>query len=306
MNTLKDEVRRRENNEGKRWLPPLYLLTAACCLVISWPVQAQQLSAGSQPAVLRDVGIDQKLNEQVPLDLMFRDETGRLVRLREYFGQKPVILSLVYYECPMLCPMVLNGLIRSLRALSFDVGKEFTVLTVSFNPRETPAQAAERKQVALEGYGRAGAASGWHFLTGDESSIRQLTQAVGFRYTYDPETKQFAHASGIMVLTPQGKLARYFYGIEYASKDLRLGLVEASEGKVGSPVDQVLLLCYHYDPVTGRYSVVIMNVLRLAGLVTVLALGTFMIVMFRRDRRKNPQTPAVEFSSPTTGLMSDD
>jgi protein SCO1/2 len=165
------------------------------------------------------------------------------------------------------------------------VGKEFTVLTVSFNPKETPAQAAEKKQIALESYARPGAAPGWHFLTGDETSIRQLTQAVGFRYTYDQETQQFAHASGIMVLTPQGKLARYFYGIEYAPKDVRLGLVEASEGKVGSPVDQMLLLCYHYDPVTGQYGVVIMNVLRLAGIATVLALGAFMFIMFRRDRR---------------------
>lgn len=287
MRMVKDEAKniRQENNEMRRLLIIFFLFPFSFFLLISGSAQAQELNASSQPAVLRDVGIDQKLNEPAPLDLVFRDETGRSVPLREYFGEKPVILSLVYYECPMLCTMVLNGLVRSLRTLSFDVGEEFTVLTVSFNPKETPAQAAEKKQIALESYGRPGAASGWHFLTGEETSIRQLTQAVGFRYTYDPETQQFAHASGIMVLTPQGKLARYFYGIEYAPKDLRLGLVEASEGKVGSPVDQVLLLCYHYDPVTGKYGVVIMNVLRLAGIATVLALGTFMFVMFRRDRR---------------------
>jgi len=260
----------------------LYLLSSVLLVV---PVNAQGLNATNRPAVLDEVGIDQKLNEPVPLDLEFRDETGKTVQLRDYFGEKPVVLSLVYYECPMLCTMVLNGLLRSFRALTFDVGKDFTVVTVSFDPRETPALAAAKKKTYIEGYGRPVAADGWHFLTGDEASIKRLTQAVGFRYVYDEETKQFAHASGIMVLTPQGKLARYFYGIEYAPKDLRLGLVEASAGKVGSPVDQVLLYCYHYDPQTGKYGVVIMNVLRLAGGATVLILGAFMFVMFRRDRR---------------------
>jgi protein SCO1/2 len=259
-----------------------YFLSSILLVVPTW---AQGLNASSQPSTLRDVGIDQKLNEQVPLDLVFRDEAGKVVKLREYFGEKPVILSLVYYECPMLCNMILNGLYRSLRTLSFDVGREFNVVTVSFNPKETPALAAAKKDTYIKAYARPGAAQGWHFLTGAEESIRQLTQAVGFRYTYDPQTKQYAHASGIMVLTPQGKLARYFYGIEYAPKDLRLGLVEASAGKIGSPVDQVLLFCYHYDPVTGKYGVVIMRVIRLAGMATVLVLGAFMVVMFRRDRR---------------------
>jgi len=241
----------------------------------------------SQPApILQRVGIDQKLNAQVPLDLVFRDESGRAVALREYFGERPVILSLVYYECPMLCTLILNGLLRSLRALSFTAGREFIVLTVSFDPREGPELAAAKKRAYVRSYGRSEAERGWHFLTGEETAIRRLTEAVGFRYAFDAETGQFAHASGIMVLTPQGRVARYFYGIEYAPRDLRLGLVEAAQGKIGSPVDQLLLYCYHYDPKTGRYSMLIMNVLRLAGAATVLALGGFMLAMFRRERRK--------------------
>jgi protein SCO1/2 len=262
----------------------LYLLFTV--LMAAMPLWAQGLNSTAQPEVLRNVGIDQKLNEQVPLDLVFRDEFGNLVQLNEYFGQKPVILSLVYYECPMLCTLVLNGLVKTLRTLSFDAGDQFNIITVSFDPEETPALAAGKKRIYLKQYGRAGAEQGWHFLTGDTASIRQLTQAVGFRYHYDAEKDQFAHASGIMVITPQGKLARYFYGIEYSARDLRLALVEAAEGKIGSPVDQVLLYCFHYDPLTGKYGVVIMNVLRLAGIATVAILGTFMFVMFRRDRKK--------------------
>lgn len=245
-----------------------------------------QGASSSQPApILQKVGIDQKLGASVPLDLVFRNEEGQDVRLATYFGEKPVILSLVYYECPMLCTLILNGLLRSLRALSFTAGKEFTVLTVSFDPREGPELAAAKKQTYVRSYGRPEAERGWHFLTGEEAAIRRLTEAVGFRYAFDPETGQFAHASGIMVLTPQGRIARYFYGIEYAPRDLRLGLVEAAQGKIGSPVDQILLYCYHYDPRQGRYSLVILNVLRLAGVATVLVLGGFLVVMFRRDRR---------------------
>ncbi len=245
-----------------------------------------QGAPSSQPApILQKVGIDQKLGASVPLDLIFRDEDGRAVRLGTYFGEKPVLLSLVYYECPMLCTLILNGLVRSLRALSFTAGKEFTVLTVSFDPREGPELAAAKKQTYMRIYGRPEAERGWHFLTGEEAAIRRLTEAVGFRYAFDPETGQFAHASGIMVLTPQGQIARYFYGIEYAPRDLRLGLIEAAQGKIGSPVDQILLYCYHYDPKGGRYSLVVMNVLRLAGIATVLILGGFLVVMFCRDRR---------------------
>ncbi|MBI1927913.1 SCO family protein [Candidatus Poribacteria bacterium] len=250
-----------------------YVLLTLYVLWFSGDVQAQGLNASAQPDILREVGIDQRLNEQVPLDLVFRDETGKLVRLGDYFGEKPVILSLVYYECPMLCTLVLNGLLKSLRALSFDVGKEFNVVTVSFNPGETPTLAAAKKAEYIQHYSRPGTAEGWHFLTGQEASIQQLAQAVGFRYVYDAQKNQFAHASGIMVLTPQGRLSHYFYGIEYSPRDIRLSLVEASANKIGSPVDQLLLYCYHYDPTTGKYGVIIMNIIRLAGLGTVLALG---------------------------------
>lgn len=240
---------------------------------------------GAGPEILRDVGFDQKLNEQVPLDLVFRDENGAPSQLKEYFGKRPVIMVLVYYECPNLCPLILDSLVRNLKALSFDVGKQFNVLTVSIDPGEGPELAKAKKEEYLKRYGRPGAEEGWDFLTGDEASIRQLTQAVGFRYTYDAKKDQYAHLAGIVILTPQGTVARYFYGIEYAPRDLRLGLVEASEGKIGSPVDQLLLFCYEYDPATGQYSLIVMNVLRLAGLVTVLSLGAFMCVMLRRERR---------------------
>jgi protein SCO1/2 len=256
-------------------------------LLVCWlavPVWAQELSAGNQPAVLREIGIDQRLDRQVPLDLVFRDETGKSVHLGDYFGEKPVLLSLVYYECPMLCTLVLNGLLRSLRALAFDVGKQFNVVTVSVDPGETPSLAAAKKAEYIQKYSREGAEKGWHFLTGEEDSIQALADAVGFRYVYQPDRDEYAHASGIMILTPQGKLARYFYGIEYSTRDVRLALVEASANKIGSPVDQLLLYCYHYDPVTGKYGLLIMNTIRLAGLATVLALGVFMFVMFRRDR----------------------
>ena len=257
--------------------PPLFALCS--------PLRAQMLDSNAPPPMLREVGIDQKLSAPLPLDLFFQDETGQTVQLQQYFGAKPVILSFVYYECPMLCTQVLNGLVESLRTLSFDVGKEIDVITVSFDPSETPKLAMEKKTNYLKQYERAGTEQGWHFLTGDTAAIRQLTSAVGFRYKYDSVTDQFAHASGIMVITPEGKVARYFYGIEYPARDLRLALVEASENKIGSLVDQVLLYCFHYDPSIGKYGLVIMNVLRLAGVATVIALGTFMIVMFRRDRK---------------------
>jgi len=264
----------------------LYSLSSVLLIIASTvPLCAQGLSSSAQPEILREVGIDQKLNEQLPLDLTFVDEHGQPVRLVDYFGEKPVILSLVYYECPMLCNQILNGLLKSLRTLSFDAGKQFNVITVSFDPVETAALAAEKKKTYLAQYARDGAEQGWHFLTGDSAAIKALTQAVGFRYAYDPKTDQFVHASGIMAITPQGRISRYFYGIEYSPRDLRLGLVEASNNKIGSPVDQVLLYCYHYDPITGKYGVVIMNVIRLAGLATVAVLGSFMIVMFRRERR---------------------
>ena len=236
------------------------------------------------PAALNNVGIDQKLNEQIPLDLTFRDETGREIQLGEYFNHgRPVIISLVYYECPMLCNQVLNGLTGSLRTLSFDIGKEFDVVTVSFDARETPQLAAEKKASYIARYGRPGAEQSWHFLTGDQKSIDALTKAVGFRYAYDSATKQFAHASGIMLATPEGKLARYFYGIEYSPKDLRLSIVEASANKIGSPVDQLLLYCYHYDPTSGKDGLAIMNVVRLGGVLTVIGIVALLMLLRRRN-----------------------
>lgn len=244
---------------------------------------AQVRNASQQPPVLRNVGIDQKLNQQVPLDLPFRDEAGNAVRLGDYFGSKPVILSLVYYECPMLCTTALNGLLQSLKELKFDVGNQFNVVTVSFDPTEKPPLAAAKKAVYVGTYGRPGAAEGWHFLTGDTDSIRRLTEAVGFRYNYDASIKQYVHATGLIVLTPQGRIARYFYGIQYPAGSLRLGLVEASLGKIGSPVDAVLLYCCQYDPQTGKYSLVIARALQVGAAITILSLGGLMLVMFRSE-----------------------
>jgi protein SCO1/2 len=239
----------------------------------------------SSPSILRDVGIDQKLNDQIPLDLVFRDESGAAVHLGEYFRQKPVILVLAYYDCPMLCTLVLNGLLDSLKEMKLNVGQQFEVVTVSFDPTEKPSLAAAKKAIYVSIYNRPGVAAGWHFLTGDEPSIQQLTQAVGFHYNYDPQTRQYVHATGIMVLTPEGRLARYFYGVRYPAGNLRLGLVEASHGKIGSPVDEVLLYCSQYDPATGKYSVVISHVLKLAALVTILSLGALILAMSLGGKR---------------------
>jgi len=237
----------------------------------------QQVYAPSR--LLKSVGISQKMGAQIPLDLPFVDETGRDVTLGSYF-KKPVILALVYYQCPSLCNLVLNGVLSSAKGLDLAAGKQYEVVAVSFDPRETPQMAAAKKQNYLKG-----AEQGWHFLTGPETSSKALAAAVGFRYVYDSMTNQYAHSSAIMVLTPGGRVARYFYGIQYPPRDLRLGLVEASSEKIGTATDQVLLYCFHYDPTTGKYALVIMNVLRLAGLITLGALVTFMIVMFRRDFR---------------------
>lgn len=239
-----------------------------------------------RPFPLQKVGFDQRLNAQIPLDLDFRDETGTVVPLGKYFGEKPVILVPAYYQCPMLCTLVNEGLIRSLRALPFDAGNQFSVLTVSFDPTDRPESAAKKKEQSLQLYNRPGAAKGWHFLTGDAPSIQRLMQTIGFRYTPLPEKEEYAHATGIVLLTPEGKIARYFYGIEYAPRDLKFGLMEAAANRIGSPIDQVLLFCYQYDPATGRYSVTIMKVLRLAGLLTVLAVGSFVFVMIRSERSK--------------------
>jgi protein SCO1 len=238
---------------------------------------------GVRPELLKQAGIEQKLNDSIPLDLKFRDEHGRVVELAQYFGSKPVILSLVYYNCPMLCTQVLNGLERSMKLIPMDIGSDFNVVTVSIDPTEKPVL-AEAKQALYTGlYGRPGGAQGWHFLTGDEPQIKRLADAVGFHYAYDPDSKQFAHVAGIMMLTPEGKISRYFYGITYPSRDLRLGLVEASEGKISSPVDSLLLFCYHYDPHTGKYGLLISRVLQVSGLLTVVILGIFLLHLFKGE-----------------------
>ncbi len=223
--------------------------------------------------------------KQLPLDVELRDEQGRSVRLGQYFGKKPVVLTLVYYECPMLCTLTLNGLAGALRTLSFDAGKEFEIVTVSFEPKDTPALAAAKKAAYLERYQRPGAEAGWHFLTGDADQIARLTGAVGFRYAWDEATRQYAHPGGIVVATPEGRLARYLYGVEYAPRDLRLALIEASAGKIGTKVDQIVLYCYQYDPSTGRYSAALMRMIRVGGAATVLGLGAFVVVMLRREKQ---------------------
>jgi protein SCO1/2 len=259
-------------------------LPAICLVAVLGALPARAQS--ELPPQLQGVRIDQKLGNQVPLDLVFRDEHGRRVRLGEYFGTRPVILVLAYYRCPMLCTQVLNGLVHSLWEVGLDMGDDFEVVTVSFDPRETPKLAAAKKMAYLDRYRKPGAAEGWHFLTGEQPAIQRLTEVVGFRYRYDAVKDQFAHASGIMVLTPRGKIARYFYGIDYSARDLRLGLVEASDNKIGSLADQFLLACFHYDPTTGKYGVAVMTFVRLGGVLTVLALGTFIVVQWRRERRR--------------------
>ena len=248
------------------------------------PAGVSDAHDSSRPAALRDVAFDQKLDQQIPLDLKFRDETGAAVEINRYFGRKPVILNFVYYKCRDLCPLLLDGMVRTMRALAFEIGNQFDVLTVSFDPRDDTPSAAAKKQDFVQRYARSGAKSGWHFLTGDEANIERLSRAVGFRHHYDPQTGEFAHATGIVLLTPDGRTARYFYGIEFSPRDLRLGLIEAAAGKIGSPIDQLLLFCYHYDPITGKYGLLVTNVIKLAGGVTVLALGGFIFAMLRRER----------------------
>ncbi len=245
----------------------------------------------SMPAVLRGIGFDQNIDQRVPLDTPFRDEAGRTVRLGDYFGKRPVVMVFAYYDCPMLCTQVINGLSSALSTMSLKPGTDFEIVTVSFNPNDTPATATAKKAVYLERYNRPGAADAWHFLSGDEPAIERLTKAAGFRYAWDADTKQYAHPSGVIVLTPDGRLSKYLFGIEYGPRDLRLGIVEASEGKAGTPVDSLLLYCYHYDPMTGRYGLAIMRAMRLAGAATVLLLGAFIIVMVRRERHLGPRMP---------------
>jgi protein SCO1/2 len=269
------------------------LLVAAAGLLAASALSAQTMApppgeiipANQTPGSLQGIGIDQRLNEMLPLSLPLRDETGRAVTLGNYFGRRPVVFALVYYNCPMLCTQVLNGLVASLNVISLEAGKDFDVVAVSFDPRDTPAAAAAKKEAYLSRYKHPAAHAGWHFLTGDAAAIETLTKAAGFRYRFDEKLDQFAHASAAMVVTPEGRLARYFYGIEYAPRDLRLGLVEASAGKIGTPVDQILLYCFHYDPATGKYGAVVMNIVRLAGLLTVGWIAVGVVVLSRRRAR---------------------
>ena len=240
--------------------------------------------ANVRPPYLENVGIEQRLDAQVPADLGFVDDAGHAVKLGDYFGKKPLILNLVYYNCTMLCGEALTGLAGSMKMIKFDVGNEFDVVTVSFNPKETPQIAAEKKADYIKRYGRPGAVAGWHFLTGPADSINALTKAVGFQYQYDAAKNQYAHATAIMVLTPQGRISRYFYGVDFPPKDLRLGLVEASQGKIGNLTDQVLLYCYHYDPTVGKYGAVVSNMLKLGGGLTILLVGGLLFILIRLDR----------------------
>lgn len=241
------------------------------------------------PPVLKTVGIDQNLNGQLPFDAEFKDENGNAVKLGNYFGKgRPVILALVYYECPMLCNEVLNGLTGSLKGMSFDAGKDFDIIAISFDARENdkPELAKNKKASYLARYERENAENGWHFLTGTQSEIDKVTKAVGFNYQFDEATNQFAHAGGITLITPDGKISKYFYGIDYAPKDLKLGLMEASEGKIGNPAEKLYLYCFHYDPATGKYGLAILKVLRLMAIATILGLGGMIFIFWKRGKSK--------------------
>ncbi len=248
-------------------------------------------NAAVAPQALRDIGFDQNLGAQLPLDLVFRDERGADVRLGDLFRGRPVVLSIVYYECPMLCTLVLNGLVSALKPVNLVPGRDYDVIAVSFDPRETAALAAAKKKVYLERFGKATPETAWSFLTGDQASIDGLTKAVGFRYAWDEKTNQFAHPSGVVVATPDGRIARYLFGVEYVPKDMRLALVEASEGKVGGFADQILLFCYKYDPTRGRYSAAVINLVRAGAALTIVSLMTFIGVSRRREKRNRPADP---------------
>jgi len=251
-------------------------------------VPAQDLlnmRGGDRPTPLKNVTIEQRLNSQLPLDAPFRDENGNTAPLGKYFGKRPVVLALVYYDCPMLCTQILNGVVRAAKVLTFTPGKEYDVVAISFDARETPELARAKKTLYMKSFNRPETANGWHFLTGDVNSVRRVTDAVGFHYVWDVHTAQFAHAAAVYVLTPEGRLSKYFYGIDYSPKDMRLGLIEASNNRIGNPVDQILLFCYHFDPHAAKYTPFALGLLRVAGAATVLTLGGFVFIMLRRERK---------------------
>ena len=284
----------QNSNSFRSWALRACLAVAALTLLCAKPAPGQLMdptqNIAVRPDLLKDVSIDQKLNQQVPMNLTFRDEHGRPVSLGQFFTPgKPVILSLVYFSCPMLCTEELNGLDRSLKLIPMSIGKDFQVVTVSIDPTDEPIMAETKQELYTGMYGRPGSAPGWHFLTGENSQIKALADSVGYHYAYDPDSKQFAHAALIMVLTGEGKISRYFYGVTYPSRDLRLGLEQASDGKIGSPVDQVLLFCYHYDPQTGKYGLVISRVIQLGGGVTLLALGLLVFFLARGEHYSLPR-----------------
>lgn len=273
---------------------PLCIVHCAFCISVAAAQQPSFLTGFKEtpgtvstvtPEQLKEVTFRQRLNERLPLDASFKDETGRTVTLGDFFGGKPVVLAFVYYQCPMLCSQVMGGISSALKVLPFEPGKDFEVVLVSFDPRDTPAAAAEKKRSHLQYWSAEQTAAAWHLLTGDEATIRRVTAAAGFTYRWDEPTQQFAHVSGVLVLTPDGRLARYFYGIEYSPKELRLALVESGEGRVGSAIDELLLYCFHYDPESGRYGVVVMNLIRLGGVLTVAAMLGFIVLMRRRESR---------------------
>ncbi len=281
----------------KGFVPAAAAFVAAAVMLVAAPVSAQMtgtptpgyitapgVSSSSMPTALREIGFDQNIDQKLPLDATFRDEEGKAVTLGSYYGKRPVLLAFIYYECPMLCTQVLNAMTATISTMSLTAGKDFELVLVGIDPRETPAQAAAKKTEYLRRYKREGAEVGWHFLTGDEPQIQRVAKAAGFRYAWDEQTQQYAHPTGIIVTTTDGRLARYLFGIEYGPRDLNLSLVEASEGKVGTFADQLLLYCYHYDPMTGRYGIYVMRTLRVAGVATVLLIGTFIVVMVRRER----------------------
>ena len=289
-----DRVRRRLLRPGRSRRVQTALFLLPFSFALSGAAEAQRapglptthergVASTTTPAQLREVTFEQRLGTMLPLDVRLRDEAGRDVTLGEYFRKRPVVLAFVYYSCPMLCTQVLNGVSSAAKALPFTVGSDFDVVYVSFDPRDTPRAAAEKKRAQLDDYHQTPTAAGWHYLTGDEASIRRVTAAAGFSYRWDETSGQYAHVSGVLVATPDGRLSRYFYGVEYSPKELRMAIVESSKGTIGSVVDQLLLYCYHYDPTTGRYGAIAMNIVRLGGAATLVLLGAFIWIMRRRE-----------------------